>query len=241
MELANLNRNPEAVHKSLYTTKDNVLITKTGCKIYTPKRFLEQGLASIGTETYVVGIWAIVLENGDYGISLTNAMIPLTPTSTSQIVIGDEDYLEFYFEPGSSVIPNTMLIKSDVLVYLIYNEIIAKGKIPWFITYIDLHRLFDTADYHGNIKLAASHSILSMINAVIARDPEQRTVYYRQSVKEFRDVFTRPPEILAFDNIQFGATNLTAKFMGSYFDDSTTAGLVTPSERLEPIENILRT
>lgn len=240
MNINGLVRNPEAVRKTLLVTPDKQLITKTGCKMYVPYRFVEQGLAVIGSETRSVGIFAMVLETGEYAISLTNAMMPLTPTSTSQVVIRDEDYLEFHFEPGAVVCSNLMLIKSDVLVYMIYKELTAKGNLPWFVNYQDDDRLYDTAAYHGGIHLAASHSIMSMLGAVTARDPNNRSKYYRHCVREFNDIFTNPPDQIAFDNIQFGATNTTAKLIGSYFDDSTTAALVTPSERVEPIEAMLR-
>lgn len=240
MDWSRWKREPGEVHKALTILKDGSIITSKGCKIYIPERFVEKQLAIIGAETYVVGIFAIVVEDKFYGVSTTNAMMRVTPTTISTVKFDQDSYLEFSFDPGSIVIATTQLIKSDTLVYYIFDEFIAKGRIPWYIGYEDLGRLFDSADRHAGVSLGANHSILEMFAAAIARNAENRSKYYRHSIVAQDDPEKRPPVFIPLRSITYGATNTTSKLMGSYWNDGLTSALVNPSEKQERIEELLR-
>lgn len=240
MNAADLIRDASRVHAHLMETDDGALITTKGCRIFIPGRFAEKTLATISNEVYIVGIFAIVVEGKYYGVSLANAMMRIEPSSTETVMFGEDEYIEFCFEPGSTVISSTELVRNDTLLYEIYDEIIAKGHVPWYISYDDLGRLFESSEKHAGVRLGANHAILEMIAAAITRDPADLTRYYRQAVKAREDQFTNPPAVIAFRNVTYGATNTTAKLMGAYFDDGLTSALVNPSQRVEPIEEILR-
>jgi hypothetical protein len=234
-------RSPEKIRATLTKLADNSVVTSKGCKIYIPKRFAEKQLATIAAETYIVGIFAIVVEDKYYGVSTTNAMMRITPSGGISTVKFDGDsYLEFAFEPGSVVIADTQLIRSDTLVYKIFDEIIAKGHIPWYVGYEDLAKLFSTAARHAGVNLSGSHAILEMFAAAIARDSQDRSRYYRHTVQSQDDQNVRPPTIIPLRSVGHGATNTTAKLLGSYFDDGLTSALVNPSQKTERIEELLR-
>ena len=54
------------------------------------------------------------------------------------------------------------------------------------------------------------------------------------------EVLSRPPALIPFRSVTYGATNTTAKLMGAYFDEGLTSALVNPSQRTEKIEELLR-
>lgn len=240
MDWTRWQREPSKVHQALSVQKDGSIVTAKGCKIYIPERFVEKQLAEIGAETYIVGIFAIVVDDKYYGVSTTNAMMRVCPTTISTVKFDQDSYLEFTFDPGSVVVATTSLIKSDTLVYYIFDEFIAKGRIPWYISYEDLAKLFDSADRHAGVSLGHNHTILEMFAAAIARSPSSRSRYYRHEVSSQDDPITRPPTIIALRAITYGATNTTAKLMGSHWGDGLTSALVNPSEKQERIEDILR-
>lgn len=241
MDWTRWKREPDKAIKALTNLPDGSVMTTRGCKIYIPERYIEKQLASIGADTYIAGIFAIVVDDQFYGVSTTNAMMRVSSTANiSTVKFGDDSYLEFAFDPGSIVFPTVSLIKSDTLVYYIFDEFIAKGRVPWYIGYEDLAQLFDSADRHAGVSLNRYHSILEMFAAAIGRNPEDRAKYYRHSIASQDDPLKRPPKIIALRAITYGATNTTAKLMGSHWGDGLTSALVNPSEKQERIEELLR-
>lgn len=243
MDLSRFVRDPSKVHAALKVQPDQSVVTTRGLKIYVPERYVEKHLAEIGAEVLIVGIFAMAVEeNGKffYGISTANAMMRITPTTIATVKFDQDSYLEFSFDPGSVVIATTQLIKSDTLVYYIFDEFIAKGRIPWFMGYEDLATLFDSAEHHAGVNLGPSHSILEMFAAAVARASQNRAKYYRHTVETQDDPVKRPPTFIPLRSITYGATNTTAKLTGSYFRDGLDSALVNPSERTERIEELLR-
>lgn len=97
-------------------------------RFYIPSRFIERGLVEIGIKTHIVGIYAIVLEFTYYAVSLVNAMVQIEPACATKELLMKNEYYEFSFDPGSTVLSSTNLVKTDTLVYRIYAEIIFKGN-----------------------------------------------------------------------------------------------------------------
>lgn len=238
MDHSKLVRDAEKVHAHLRELEDGSVIAVKPCKIYIPARFAEGELAIIAEEISVVGIFAMVVEDKYYGVSTANAMMRIEPSSTNTVKIADDDYLEFYFEEGANVFSSTNLVRVDTLTYQIYDEIVAKGRVPWYLSYEDLAKLFESSEYHAGVKIGANHAIMEMIASVISRDSEDRTKYYRHTLQQLPN--NMPPAVVPLKNISYGASNTTAKLMGAYFQDGLTSALINPSERIEKVEELLR-
>jgi len=239
MDVSKLIRNAEKVHAGLRRLPDNRLITLTGCKIYCPVRFSERNLVSIGADTYIVGIYAIVCGEY-YGVSMVNAMIRITPDYRNIVNVDGDDYYEFVFEPGSTVFATLSLVKTDVLTYRIYDEIISKGNVPWYLGYLELAKIFDTAKYHAGANIGTEHEVTELLVSMISRDPNDRTRYYRQAVKTKQDLKEIKPAFIPLKSVTYSATNTTNKLAGSHFTEGVVSALVSPSEREERIESLLR-
>lgn len=233
-------RDAAKVKAALKKQADGAVLTTRPIKIYVPERYVEKELAEIGSETFIVGIYAMVVDDQYYAVSKINAMMRIKPTTISTVKFDGTTYLEFYFEPGSVVIATTSLVRSDTLVYNIFNYFISNGAIPWFLSYEDVATLFESAEHHAGVRLTKSHSILEMFAAAIARDPEQRTKYYRQSLDRGVEKPNTPVAFIALRNISLGATNTTARLMGSRFADGLTSALANPSRTRERVEQLLR-
>lgn len=240
MDPSQLKRDPKRVHQDLSVLRDKRMITKEGCKLYIPARFQEQKLASIGAESYVLGIFAIVVGDKYYGVSNVPSMMKVDPATINTVTIEEEDYLELVFEAGDTVVSNVDLVKNDALLYYIYNEVIAKGHVPWYINYEDLGRLFEQSKKYAGASLGANHAVMEMIAASVTRDASNKTKFYRHTVESKDDLEKRPPVMIPLRSVTYGATNTTAKLIGAYWDEGVTSALVNPSDKVEPIEEILR-
>lgn len=239
MDPSILIRDPEKVQSYLRELEDGRLVTTKGCKIYIPCRFEERDLASIGIETHIVGIYAMTVDDQYYAVSLVNARIRIEPTSTVRVTIHGDEYYEFMFEPGATVTPSLDLVKTDTLVYKIYNEIFAKGRVPWYLGYSELAKIFDSAKEHADANIGVNQEVTELLVSIIARDPDNRHKYYRQRVKTPEDLKT-PPAFIALRSVTYAATNTLNKLAGSYARDGLVSALVNPTERVERIEELLR-
>jgi hypothetical protein len=233
-------RDPARVKACLKELPDHRLVALKPVKIYVPTRFNERNLATIGTEVHIVGIYGIVVEDQYYGSSTVNAMMRIEPTSIMRILIDGEEFFEFYFEAGATVISSTMLVKLDTLCYRIYDEIYAKGKVPWYLSYPQAGRLFETAKKHAGANLGQNQEVTELIGSIIARDENDRHKQYRSTVKSQEDLLRRPPVYIPMRSVQYAANNTLNKLAGSYFGEAVVSALVTPSDRTERIESLLR-
>lgn len=240
MNPKDLIRDASKIHSCLKELPDGRLVAVKAVKIYTPTRFAERNLAFIGIETQIVGIYAITTEDKYYGVSLVNAMQRIEPTSTLKVMIGDEEFYEFSFEPGATVVASVQLVRTDTLVYRIYDEIIAKGRVPWYLGYSELAKLFDTAKYHANANIGENHEVTELLVSMISRDPSDRTKYARTMIKSAEDLKTKPPAFIPLRSVTYAATNTVNKLAGSYFKEGLTSALVNPATRVEKIESLLR-
>lgn len=235
----NLVRDPSKVKSTLVEDGDR-LITKTGCKIYIPTRWTDKNLAVVGKEIRVVSVFPIVVDDKYYSISSAVAAMPLTPSRTSIVTIADEECYEFLFEKGSVVCPNVNLVRISNTAYYLYDEIIAKARVPWYLDYEDILRLLHTAKMHADITLAANNVPMELLAATIARQSKDVTKYYRHQVSTGKAAQVDQPDYVPLGNVLLGATNTTAKLMGNYLDDGITSALINPTDQIDTVETLFR-
>lgn len=240
MDASKFKRDASRVHAALKSPGDGSVVAIKPVWIYIPARFAESQMAILGADTWISGIFCIAVEGQFYGVSTANAMMQISPTTVSNVRFGDDEYLEFYFEPGSRVIVNDQLVKNNSFIYSIYSELLAKGHVPWFLGYEDLGRIFQTSHHHTGTWVGANDQILEMIVASLARDRDNRMTYYRHTVDSKQALVTRPPVVIPLRSVTYGATNTTAKLMGSYMEEGLVSAIVNPAEKVEPIEALLR-
>lgn len=232
-------RNAEKVKSTLVEDGDQ-LITKTGCKIYIPTRWTDKNLAVVGKEIRTIAVFPIIVEDKYISISSAVASMPLTPSRTSIVTIGEEDFYEFLFDKGAVICPNLNLVRVSTMAYYLYDEIIAKAHVPWFLDYPDVLRLLSTAKMHGDITLAANNVPMELLTATIARQSSDVIKYFRHLVPNEKASLVYKPDYVPLGNVLVGATNTTAKLMGNYLDDGITSALINPTTQIDPVETIFR-
>lgn len=240
MNIKSLVRDSSKVFAALQEMNDGKVVASKECKIYIPARFTERGLAELGaTDTYILGICAIVVENF-YAVMNVCAMMRIEPEDINRIKIQGVEYLEFTFSKGSTVITTLDLVKNDQLVYRIYDEIISKGKVPWYMTYDDLGHIFDTAKHHAGANIGENPEVTKLIVSMIARDRNDRSKYYRTIAQDPDTVTKYPPAYIPLKSVIYAATNTLNKLAGSYFSTGVVSALVDETSREERIDQILR-
>jgi hypothetical protein len=235
-----LKRNAPEVFKHLQLQSNGSTTCSAPIKIQVPTRFQNKDLAVLGSETFIVGFYAIIVNDEFYGVDNTIAMLQIRPSSTKKISYKGTDYFEFGFEPGDVVFVNDQLVVNDTLTYYLYDEFVAKGNIPWYMNYYDQAKIFDTASLHAGVNLG-SRSVLELIISTTARDPTDLTRLYRHILNRHTDVETNPPKIIPFRSVVWNTSDTTSRLNGSYIAEAINTAVVNPSESVEVIEEILRT
>ncbi len=235
-----LKRNAQEVFKHLHSQDNGSVVTTAPCKIHVPVRFQNKDLAILGSDVFIVGFYAIIVNDMYYGVDNTIAMMQIRPSSTKKVTVQGTDYFEFSFEPGDVVFVNKHLVVNDTLTYYLYDELVAKGNIPWYMNYYDMAAMFDTASLHAGVNLG-SRAILELIISTTARDKDDLTRLYRHILNKHSDVVTNPPKVIPFRSVVWNTADTTSRLNGAYFADAINTAVVNPSESVELIEEILRT
>lgn len=234
-----LTRKAEVIHSALYVDESGTLYTKKDLYVVIPDKFLDGKLGSIDDTFNAVGfgMWCI---GNNYAVDSTIAVMRYTPASTSILNIDDVKYRVMFFPSGSIVTDNVNLLKDDGLAFQVYDEFVAKGKNPFYMDYVDNVKIFQSAKQYAGADLRASPSILSTFAASRGRQVNDRTKYFRELLKVQDDLRKLPVDMIEGRSVLFGATNTTARLVGSYHSDAVVSALTNPSTELESVEELLR-
>ena len=232
-------KDPTRVKAALVELPDGRIVAKGNVKILSPTRYVEKNLSSVGLDVYILGLFAWVVDDKYYGVMLVNAMVPIAPSQTNRVRYGGDEFFEFVFEDGDTVIKSVDLVCTDTIAYHIYNEVFAQGNIPWYMGYEELRQIFDTAKKHADAPVGQQQEVTALVVSRIARSREDRTRDYRTVIKQTSDLSTNPPVFIPLMSVRLGATNTLTKLGGSYFGQGLTSALLHPSERPERIESLL--
>lgn len=238
MPYTHLTRNKEAVYDAL-TIMDGQLVAKKPVKIVFPSHFEEKHLASISSDVYVCGIFAIIVDN-HYATNVMLSKVRLFPNEIEKVKYNETEYYELYFEKGTTIVENMNLVKENTIGYYVYDYLIAQGKVPWYIGALDLLTLFSKSNYYSGVNYGSNHVATELIAAMIMRNSNDLNEYWRHTVNSMDDINRKPPEYIPLRNVMLGARNTTAKLMGAYFNDGLLSALIYPSEKTETVEELLR-
>lgn len=222
--------------KKIPSGSNSCEIAKKDMYVYFPSRFENARLAFVHDNYEVVGYLGVVCD-GKYGVISIPCLLTMNPVSVQTVKIEDEDYTEFYFEAGSTLIETTRIAKDSTLIYPIYNELIAKPNIPVYFSYKDALMCLRKAGKYGGLSLEKTNIALEIIVAVITRDFADQNVLFRKAI------FDNPQAVPVFNglrDIRGGVTNLPTAIMGSYSDVGVDSLLVNPPKKLEKYEELLR-
>lgn len=216
------------------------LFTTQPCRIQIPVRYQDRDIAYIGLENYIYGIFALISDDNKYAVSSVTAMMKICPVKTIQTLVNDVPYYEFYFDANSVVVETTDLVKKDILIFNVLDEFFFKGKIPWYLGYEDVAKIFDSAYDFAGSRVAENQETIELFTSIIAKDPKDRLNYYRSTINSYNDLITRPPTFVPMLSVFYSVTNTLNKLAGRDFNDGVVSALVTPTEEVQRIEQLVR-
>ena len=239
MDVNSLIRDKAYILSILNKLPDNTTRVKQECRIFIPADYADKGLASIGTDTYVLGIFPIVC-NGKFSTMICNAMVRIDPALMNRVNLAGNDYIEFVFPKDSIIFLANNVVRNNTLTYKIFEYYHSSAKVPWFVTYNQMSRLYESAKDYADANIGSNHETDELLASVIARNPADRRQYFRQSTQYDDNLTAHQPIYISMRNVAYSATNTMSKLSGGHFTDGTISALVSPTTRVEPMERLLR-
>lgn len=237
MDISKTIRDPQKVHDTLLE-KDDQLITKSGCTIYVPEGYTSKGLAVIGTEISILGVFAIFIDDKTYGVSTATSMMTLGDNHiTDSVMVGETVYLSYTFPAGAVVFKSVELIKEKKLVNAIMDFFFDYGYSPWWMTYLDMAELYKYAGYFNQMNMGGQ-IVQDIIVAGIARNPDNVHQFYRMELDNIKQIYQRPTFLKQRDIAMNTSSNL-ARINGSELARATKAVLLSEPTQPQELEDIL--
>lgn len=239
MDITVLKRDPKRIAKALVTRGKRTLATET-LRLMFPEYYIKREIAVIGSDNYVIGLFALITEDNHYSTVNVPAMISIGQGSLTRTKVGEMVYCVLEFEAGESVIDSDEVVKNELLTYPIFNDVLGKGQIPWYMNDQNTGYVLDGARRYMGSSIGDDRKSIQTIMSLLSRDPKNPTDTYRHSVKTFADVDTKRPLYSSIRNVQYMASNTFTKQAGSYFSAGTNSSLITTTTTIEPVERALR-
>lgn len=233
-------RDKNACLSRLVVAEDGRVLARAPCRIQVPERWMSVGLGNIGEVTSVYGFFPILFDDDVYGVMNVCAMMDLTPSRTTTVTIDEETYYEFHFDENSSVIRTLSLIRQDTLTFTVMDELMMKGKVPWWATVDDLCSVFDTADKHADSRIGKIPQTIEFLVGVTARRIEERAKSLRHTAESWDDFKLDRIEFIPLKSVFFAVNNTVSKLSGAHFASGVVSAITNPSSKTSKVEKILR-
>lgn len=237
MEMSTLTRDRDAVLSAI-SVEGDAWVAKKDIQIYFPSHYINGKIGSLDDKFNVLAFFMFVV-NGKFATYIVPSIMTLTPDSSTTVKLDGEDFYELSWDAGSVICPNVNLVQRKTLAFEIYDEFVAKGRIPVYFDRIDSSRILTYIDKYCGVNLRADMAILSGYGAQINRAQDDLTVPMRERFKTQADFTNMQGEWIPLRSVAFGADNTTSRIIGSYAPEGFAAALTNPSERVESIEQLL--
>ena len=228
-----MKRNDDLIISKL-TEKGDQLLIKEDAKITFPSSYSDKGLYKIGDKTFVLGVFAIIIGNV-YGVWVQPSMLEVNPQEAVEIDVDGVKYVELSFKKDSILIENLSTILSGITtIDSMFDMFILRGKQPWFMEPDDLYRVFDDAGTYSGVNIDGSMSVINLLLSTAVRSKKDLSIAHRITKPG------TPHEFVGVANVNYGASSTSTKLIGNYQAEGMVGALITESEGVSPVEEILR-
>jgi len=239
VDISKWKREPKII-KSLITVKGNTWVAKERMFILFPTKYEDRGLSLIDTTCSVFGVISISNEKNQYSILTVSTQITITPDEIEEVTIDDKVYYRLTIEAGNNLIDDVNLIVKPDNTYGIFELFLVTGYIPWYLTYNDVFKLFETSPKYTGSKLDAYWVVIKLLIAISARDRDNPKLQFRQSINNANDLDVKPILWVGIKNIYYSFNSTLSKIGGSYMKAGMISAIVNPEKQATDFENVVR-
>lgn len=215
-------------------TKSEVIFTGDDLKIYIPMRYAEKQMMTVTSEISTVAIFRMVVNEKDEIKYFLPAFVKIKPSGIDYVTIEEERYLIASLVKNDVFMATNEIVQTEKLAYLIWNEFIYWGNTPKWMTYLDVVNMFTTLQKVTGLKFGVPPVVFEIIISHLARTQQSLDQEYRLTdMKEY-------PSFIPLHAVAHAATSVSARLIGSYFDEAVNVSLIQEEGKASELENILR-
>ena len=235
-------RAPDKVKSAIVETNGQVIINSPAT-IHIPTRFSANAvqLCQIGETVFSYALFPVILtETKEYSILNVTSIVEMIPSKVSKITIDTVEYHELIFDAGDVLIKTTDVVRRDSIIFNILDELIFNGKIPWYIDYEDLSKIFDTAETFAKSRVGQNLEVVELLASMVSRSKKDRNKYIREVGQSYDDFKASNIDYTPMESVLYSVKSVLNKVSGSYFTHGINSALINKSTKVDKIEQILR-
>lgn len=237
---ADYTRNVSRVKKALKEHSDGTVVALEPLSLFVPFRFIDKNLLQVKDTVKVLGCYGIVVAEKYFASDNTTCLFETEPSRVNDVVMDDEAYVELVYEPGDKILAQPAMLADKDLVYVVGQEIINNGKVPWYFTFWDIVTLNLNFEQQNGMRLLTDMAIYELFVSLMQRNPKDLTKPYRVGLKSNLDFVNNPPVLVGINKVDVIVSGTLAKLGGPYLSASITGALNSEPTNISQMEYLLR-
>jgi len=232
-----LKHNPAVVSK-LFANKGNAVVAKEDFYIVFPERYISKGLAVMGSSIELLFMFAIVDTKMNYGTMLAPIINTVVASNVRDTLVDGVANKVLEIKAGDVFVPNRVGVMNAGFMYNLVDEFIMQGKVPWFMSYDNLSNIVAESHKYAGSSVGNDPLAMEIIAAMVARDPADKMLSYRNIIKTNTD--KRKPAYVGLTNVYYSYDNTLSKIMGGYMRHGVTTAIAIKEKQTTKVSAVLR-
>lgn len=221
-----------------YFTKQadgSVIFKGNRLDLYIPAAYESHGgLRYVEEDVSILAVCEMVIDETIKIGYFLPALITLESPEVTHKTINEDQYIVLTLTTGDVFMKSCKVVRDSKLVYVMFLLFIDLGKRLNWMTYDTVPFMFDEIQRITGVNLRTNHAIFEMMFAHLARDPMNPTIPWRLTD------WSTEPNVVPLRFAANSALSVSARVIGSYFNDSVNSALVNPSDIKSTIEDYMR-
>jgi len=239
LSTSSLKHKPDII-KKLFSNVGDSIVAKGDLTIVFPDRYVSKGLAVMGSTINLLAVFAIIDTKGNYGVVSAPVIMGVSPDNVRDVLIDGDLHKAVEVRDGSVVVANRNLLKQEGFMYDLFDEFFLQGRVPWYLTYDMLSDMFSEARKYAGSKIGNDPLAMEIVTAIVSRDPDNKTVSYREYLSRNKGKAKAFPEYVGISNVYYSYNNTLAKVMGGYMQQGITTAIVHKEDKTSKVSGLLR-
>ena len=196
-----------------------------------PKYYSQFGYYTRTTIVKVLGILQLIINNKYEAILSITTMIETIPNEITE----SDEYITLKYTNGDIFLNKDYIINNPSELYYLFMRFITHGKLPQFLKYKDLAKIFDHCKEINGTDLGVGNELKELVFAYLCRDSKDPTKQYRLTPMKNKY------KLVGILNIFYSPQSTTSKLLGNYLDNGITSAVLTEEPVTDTFEQILLT
>lgn len=237
MDVGGLKRDRAKIRKAYTINEDLSVTANRHLEVHIPKRFTENGMATIGDKVTTTLVAGLVIPGECYSPWLALADVTMSPMGMREVGINGVQYIVMEFEEGDTLIENLRYIQDPNKNYAYFMEFNLYAKLPWFVSDKDFTSLYDHAAQQSGAGMGGTPQHMRIYASLMMRDPDNQDNAYRNSKAMLEG---RAPVIVGLNNGSMLIDGTFSLITGGYLQDNTVAAIINPDTKVTDLEQVVK-